>query len=108
MAEKAKRTTRTPEERIAKLEATLAEARTKVQARTKKAAEQLQNKRQRHLDAINKANGKIEEIDTQLEELGFAVDEGSGQVYEASGEVTISTETEDDGHIDGQSDLQFT
>jgi predicted nucleic acid-binding Zn-ribbon protein len=65
-----KRKVLTAEERVAKLEAELAAARKKAEAKANKAIDELQAKRKTLVEQIEERQTKVRAIDTQLEALG--------------------------------------
>lgn len=73
MAEKAKRITLTPEQRVAKLEAELAAAKQKAEQRANKEANTLLDRRASLMKRANEITAKIDDIDTQLSRLGYDV-----------------------------------
>lgn len=73
MADKVKRTVLTPEQRVAKLEAELAAAKAKAEARANKEANILLDRRASLMTRANEIAAKINDIDTQLSRLGYDV-----------------------------------
>lgn len=72
---KPKRKQLTPAERVAKIEAELRAAREKLEAKSKKQIEQLLEKRKTLLARAEKIDAQVNEIDNQLEDLGYTEDD---------------------------------
>jgi hypothetical protein len=90
MAEKAKRTVLTPEQRVAKLEAELEAAKNKAAERNQKKADVLLDRRSKISARAADLDAQLMVIDAELIDLGFAA-----KVAEVSGiedEPTISTD----------------
>ncbi len=66
-----KRKMLTPEQRVAKLEAELAEAKAKAEAKTRARVEVLRKQRSTLYTQIGERKEKIEQINSELEALGF-------------------------------------
>jgi uncharacterized protein YoxC len=73
MTDKVKRTMLTPEQRVAKLEAELAAAKAKADARANKEQNMLLEKRSKLTGKVNVLLDSIEAIDAQLADLGVSV-----------------------------------
>jgi hypothetical protein len=89
MTDKVKRTMLSPEQRVAKLEAELAAAKAKAEARTNKEAQALLDRRLVLANQIEERQLKINVINDKLVELGF--DPLSSEPDE---DVTISTDVD--------------
>lgn len=81
-----KRKMLTPAERVAKLEADLAQAKAKAEAKANRQAAELAEKRAKLVEQINDRQAKVDAIDAELAELGFEA-------------VDITAEAEDDNVV---------
>lgn len=78
-AAKPKRTTFTPEQRVARLEAELAEAKAKAEEKGKKQADELRAKRAKLVDQVKERETKIAAIDAELRVLEPETEEQSSE-----------------------------
>lgn len=72
-----KRTVLTPAERVAKIEAELAAAKAKAEETASKKAAVLVEKRSRLLEQINERQAKVDEIEAELRQLDYKIDDHS-------------------------------
>lgn len=73
--EKAKRTVLTPAQKVAKLEAELAEARAKAEKKAGEQGDKLKERRAKLIEQINERKAKVEAIEAELKELGVELDD---------------------------------
>jgi len=84
MTDKVKRTVLTPAERVAKLEGELAAAKAKAEKRANQATDKLLERRASLTAQMDKLQGKIDIVDSELRSLGFIPED----------EPTISTDVD--------------